>query len=70
MHLEGLVGDQAVGLSVDAMGGVGGLDQAEDLAGALVGPVPEVLDAVGVLLVVVGRVRSPAMTQAPVGMPP
>ena len=62
-HLEGLVGDQAVA-------GVGGLDQAEDLAGAVVGPVPEVLDAVGVLLVVVGRVRSPAMTQAPVCMPP
>ena len=55
-----LVGDQAVGLAVDpARGlGVGRLDQAEHLPGALVEPVLLVVDAVGALDLEVAGVGS------------
>src|SRR5689334_22932134 len=54
-----LVGDEPVCLAVDGSGGVGvwGIDQAEDLAVLLVDPVPQVVNAVGVLGLQVGGVR-------------
>jgi hypothetical protein len=53
------VGQQAVGFPVDGDGRrlVGGLDQAEDLAGRLVEPVVPVVDAVFVLDLEVPGVR-------------
>ena len=54
-----LVGDQAVRLAVDGVGGlrVRGVDEAEDLPRRLVDPVPEVLDPVSALRGEVGGVR-------------
>src|SRR5690349_13161785 len=51
LHLEDLVGDQAVRVAVHGVGGlgVGGLDEAEDLPLGLVDPVAQVADAVGLL---------------------
>ena len=50
-HREDLIGYQAVRLAVDALGGVrvGGLDQAEDLSGRWVDPVPQIADSVALL---------------------
>src|SRR5262245_27902672 len=59
-HLEQRVRQQAMGLAMDGDRGipVGGLDEAEDLAGSLVDPVVLVVDAVLVLNLDVGFVRT------------